>query len=116
VDLAPVADVPNGARSFIAAQGRAFSADPVQAGSQAAAFAQGLATGGVAATAKHFPGLGRAEKTTDLTVATIPVTRAELAADLIPFLHRLRAEAGRPVRGGPVAAARYARVRRSHDQ
>src|SRR4029077_18275757 len=113
--------------SFIAAQGRAFSADPVQAGSQAAAFAQGLATGGVAATAKHFPGLGRAEKTTDLTVATIPVTRAELAADLIPFraliragvplvmlsgasLHRLRAEAGRPLRGGTGAAARYARV------
>jgi beta-N-acetylhexosaminidase len=91
VDLAPVADVPNGARSFIAAQGRAFSADPAQVGSLAAAFAQGLAGGGVAATAKHFPGLGRAQKTTDFTVATIPVPRAQLAADLVPFRALIRA-------------------------
>ena len=91
VDLAPVADVPNGKRSFIAAQGRAFSADPAQAGTLATAFAQGLAGGGVAATAKHFPGLGRAHTTTDFSARTIPVTREQLSADLIPFRTLIRA-------------------------
>ena len=57
----------------------------------AAAGCGGLVGGGVAATAKHFPGLGRAQKTTDLTVATIPVTRAQLAADLVPFRALIRA-------------------------
>ncbi len=85
VDLAPVADVPAGSGSFIAAQGRGFSTDPAQAALLAAAFAQGLADGGVAATAKHFPGLGRATGKTDQAVVTIPATRGELAADLAPF-------------------------------
>lgn len=85
VDLAPVADVPNGPGSFIGAAGRAFSTDPAQVATLATAFAQGLADGGVAATAKHFPGLGRAATKTDYAVVTIPVTRAQLAADLTPF-------------------------------
>ena len=85
VDLAPVADVPNGPGSFIAARGRGFAADPAQAAALATAFAEGLADGGVAATAKHFPGLGRAAKTTDTAAVTIPASRAKLAADLVPF-------------------------------
>ena len=58
VDLAPVADVPRVPGSFIAAQGRALSTDPPRAAALAQAFARGLADGGVAATAKHFPGWG----------------------------------------------------------
>jgi len=85
VDLAPVADVPNGPDSFIGAQGRAFSSDPATAAALTTAFAQGLAEGGVAATAKHFPGLGRAATTTDSRVVTIPATRAQLSSDLVPF-------------------------------
>lgn len=85
VDLAPVADVPNGPGSFLAAKGRAFSADPARAATLATAFAQGLADGGVAATAKHFPGLGRATKTPDHAVVAIPATRAQLSNDLRPF-------------------------------
>jgi beta-N-acetylhexosaminidase len=85
VDLAPVADVPNGPGSFIAARGRGFSSDPARAAALATAFAQGLADGGVTATAKHFPGLGRAAITTDTAVVTIPATRAQLSADLVPF-------------------------------
>jgi beta-N-acetylhexosaminidase len=85
VDLAPVADVPNGPDSFIAARERAFAADPARAATLATAFARGLADGGIAATAKHFPGLGRAAETTDYAEVTIGATRAQLSADLTPF-------------------------------
>ncbi len=85
VDLAPVADVPSAPQSFIGRQGRAFSADPARTATLATAFAQGLAEGNVAATAKHFPGLGRATRTTDDTVVSINVSREELAADVAPF-------------------------------
>ena len=91
VDLAPVADVPRVAGSFVAAQERAFATRPVRAGNKAAAFARGLAGVGVAATAKHFPGLGRAKESTDVTAVTIRATRAQLDADLVPF-RRLIAE------------------------
>ena len=85
VDLAPVADVPSVPGSFIAAQERAFSTDPRRAAVLATAFARGLDDGTVAATAKHFPGLGRARTTTDRTRVTIGASRAELASDLVPF-------------------------------
>ena len=85
LDLAPVADVPSVAGSFIAAQARAYSDDPERDAVLASAFAQGLAEGGVAATAKHFPGLGRATVSTDTTPVTIPVSRAALASDLVSF-------------------------------
>jgi beta-N-acetylhexosaminidase len=85
VDLAPVADVPSVPGSFIAAQARAYASNPERDATLAAAFAQGLAEGGVAATAKHFPGLGRASASTDTTPVTIPVSRAVLASDLVSF-------------------------------
>ena len=84
VDLAPVADVPRGG-SFIAAQGRAFSTDPQRVASLASAFAEGLADGGVAATAKHFPGLGRARVSTDLAAVTLTASRTQLDTDLLPY-------------------------------
>jgi beta-N-acetylhexosaminidase len=85
VDLAPVADVPRGSGSFIAAQARAFSTDPQRVASLATAFAAGLADGGIAATAKHFPGLGRAQTNTDVAAVTVTATRAELDADVFPY-------------------------------
>lgn len=85
VDLAPVADVPGVAGSFIAAQRRAFSADPHRAATLTTAFAAGLADGGVLATAKHFPGLGRATVSTDAAAVTLTVSRAQLDADLEPY-------------------------------
>jgi beta-N-acetylhexosaminidase len=84
VDLAPVADVP-AAGSFLAAERRAFSGDAARAARVATAFARGLAEGGAAATAKHFPGLGRATRSTDTDAVTITATRAELERDLVPF-------------------------------
>jgi len=85
VDLAPVVDVPHVPGSFIAAQARAFSTDQRRVASLATAFAQGLADGGVAATAKHFPGLGGAQVSTDVAAVTIRESRARLEADLVPY-------------------------------
>src|SRR5262245_30903793 len=58
VDLAPVLDTPVSASSFLGS--RAYSLDPGLNAELGAAFLQGLQQGGVAATAKHFPGLGTA--------------------------------------------------------
>ena len=62
VDLAPVADV--GHREIVSGT-RTFSSDPEEVAEVACAFATGLRDEGVAATLKHFPGLGRAEVNTD---------------------------------------------------
>jgi beta-N-acetylhexosaminidase len=63
IDFAPVADTQLSPRSFLG--DRTFSSDPDVVASRAAAFAQGLQSGRIAATAKHFPGLGAATETTD---------------------------------------------------
>ena len=65
MDLAPVADVPTTPSAFIAREGRAFSSHAAVTARDAAAFAQGLQSARVAATAKHFPGLGSALVNTD---------------------------------------------------
>jgi beta-N-acetylhexosaminidase len=91
VDLTPVADVPSVPGAFIAAQRRAFSAEPRRVAELAAAFAQGLSDGGVAATAKHFPGLGRASVSTDTAAVRIDASRPQLASDLAPFTQLIQA-------------------------
>jgi beta-N-acetylhexosaminidase len=62
VDLAPVADTlaPGG---FLGS--RSFGSEASAVGRLAAAFIGGLQAGGVAATAKHFPGLGASHRNTD---------------------------------------------------
>jgi beta-N-acetylhexosaminidase len=64
VDLAPVLDIahPGGE---IAKTGRGFASRAGRAGTAGGAFAGGLRRGGVAATAKHFPGFGAARANTD---------------------------------------------------
>lgn len=64
VNLAPVLDVarPGGE---IARFGRAFGGDAGTVRRLGTAFARGLRDGGVAATAKHFPGFGAARANTD---------------------------------------------------
>jgi beta-N-acetylhexosaminidase len=86
VNLAPVLDLarPGGA---IAAEGRSFGSDPeavIAVGVDG--FAAGLRAGGVAATAKHFPGLGGARTNTDLAAQRIELSAAALrSADEAPF-------------------------------
>jgi beta-N-acetylhexosaminidase len=82
--LAPVGDVPS--VDGAALGGRAFSSDPEAASEAMTAAVEGWRAGGVAATAKHFPGLGGATVNTDDGPATIDRSRAELeATDLPPF-------------------------------
>ncbi len=83
VDLAPVLDVPSSTESFIAS--RAFGADASQVAELGAAFSAGLQREGVAATAKHFPGLGTAIVNTDEAPSPIEASRAQLADGLEPF-------------------------------
>lgn len=83
VDLAPVLDVPTSSSSFIAS--RAFGTDPRVVAGNGSAFADGLAEGGAIATAKHFPGLGRAIANTDLEPSEIDVSDPALGDDLAPF-------------------------------
>lgn len=90
VSLAPVGDVPTVDGAAVA--GRAFSRDPAAASHAMAAAVAGWRAGGVAATAKHFPGLGGATVNTDDGPATVTRSRAELeAADLPPFAAAIRA-------------------------
>ena len=83
VDLAPVLDVPAVDGAFIAS--RAFSADAAEVAALGVAFATGLQSAGVAATAKHFPGLGLATANTDLGPSAIDASRGDLVAGLEPF-------------------------------
>ena len=95
VDLAPVADVPGDRPSFMRDTLRTFSSDPETAARMAGAFAEGLASQDVAATVKHFPGLGRVARNTDRYAETVRATRSALDRDLAPF--RAAIEAGVPL-------------------
>jgi beta-N-acetylhexosaminidase len=85
VDLAPVLDVgrPGG---VIADTGRAFADSAPGVVNTAVPFAEGLEEGGVAATAKHFPGLGAATENTDVEAQTLPLSKGELfGTDMAPY-------------------------------
>ncbi len=79
VDLAPVADVERVSGSFLGT--RSFGSTPVVVAKRACAFAEGVASAGVAFTLKHFPGLGRALTSTDVQPTTIEATRDALRED-----------------------------------
>jgi beta-N-acetylhexosaminidase len=83
VDLAPVADVSSGRRSFLG--DRAFGTSPSTVASRACAFVSGLRSSAVAATLKHFPGLGRATTNTDFDRTRIRVGLGALRRDYAPY-------------------------------
>lgn len=90
VTFAPVADVPSVRGAALA--GRAFSRDPRMVSDSVVDAVRGWRAGGVAATAKHFPGLGGAPANTDNALVTIRRSRAELdAVDLPPFVAAITA-------------------------
>lgn len=74
VDLAPVTDTlaPGG---FLGA--RSFGSDPLAVGKLAAAFVRGLQAHRIAATSKHFPGLGAARHSTDDHRVSLQVTQLD---------------------------------------
>jgi len=71
VDLAPVTDTlsPGG---FLGS--RSFGTVAASVGNLASAFVRALQAGGVAATSKHFPGLGTARRNTDRYAVFLPAT------------------------------------------
>jgi beta-N-acetylhexosaminidase len=77
VALAPVLDVarPGGT---IAETDRGFGSSAARVAATAIPFAAGLQDGGVAATAKHFPGLGAAVENTDFAVQRIGLSKRRL--------------------------------------
>lgn len=88
VNLAPVLDVFRQSGNFIDQYQRSYSSDPVIAARAGAAFIGGLQHTGVAATAKHFPGLGAAatDQNTDLGPVTLNLSLAQLrSTDEAPY-------------------------------
>ena len=84
VNLAPVADVADTPRSVVV--GRAYPGGATKVGALVERAVSGYRAGGVAATAKHFPGLGAAEQNTDDAAVTIGRGRKKLlGTDLEPF-------------------------------
>jgi beta-N-acetylhexosaminidase len=90
VNLAPVADVPEGPAPVMGF--RAFIGTASGIAARTRASIEGMRAGGIAATAKHFPGLGRAQVNTDDASATVT---GPLTQDLVPF--RAAVEAGAPL-------------------
>lgn len=94
VSLAPVLDVSRGSGSAL--RRRAFTGSPAEIGRKASAAVKGWSAGRVAATIKHFPGLGLAARNTDDAPVTITATRAQLeGVDLAPY--RAAIKAGAPI-------------------
>ena len=85
VNLAPVADVGRPG-SAIERETRSLGRDPDRVGLMAAAFSEGVRQAGVAATAKHFPGFGRAPANTDAAQVRIDLPLETLRRiDMRPF-------------------------------
>jgi beta-N-acetylhexosaminidase len=79
VDLAPVLDVARPGGTIAEAE-RGFGSTASRVAATAVPFAQGLESGGVVATAKHFPGLGAAAGNTDFAVQRIGLLKRTLRA------------------------------------
>ena len=85
VDFAPDADVlPRVGESNM--DGRSFGTDPTRNGQLVAAAVRGYQTAGVAATLKHFPGIGRLAADTHKSLPSLDVTCDEWnAVEAVPM-------------------------------
>ena len=89
IDFAPVVDTPGAAGNFLGS--RAFSHSRRWNAQMARSFVGGLQTNGIAATAKHFPGLGLASGNTDNGRIVIHAPAWKLHQGLLPFQSAVRA-------------------------
>ncbi len=88
VNLAPVLDVYRRSGDFLDQYGRSYSTDPAVCRDAGSAFISAQQATGVAATAKHFPGLGAAaaDENTDAVPVTLNVSLTNLhAIDELPY-------------------------------
>ncbi|MEH0108607.1 glycoside hydrolase family 3 N-terminal domain-containing protein [Tersicoccus sp. MR15.9] len=111
VDLAPVADtVPSAAfapyNAPIGAFSRQYGYTPALVSAKSRAFAAGMTDAGVAATPKHFPGLGRVTGNTDTTsgVTDTQTTRTD------PYPQPFRDHVAAGARWMMVSTAYYSRI------
>jgi beta-N-acetylhexosaminidase len=94
----------------IGALRRDFGSDPQTVAAHGVAFLRGLRQAGVAATAKHFPGLGRVTGNTDFTAGVVdPVT-----APGDPYLGSFQAAIDAGVPFVMVSLASYPRIDPRH--
>jgi beta-N-acetylhexosaminidase len=85
VDLAPVLDVARPGGTIDETE-RGFGSTAARVAATAVPFAEGLAEGGIAATAKHFPGLGAAAGNTDFAAQRIELSKQALrSVDEAPY-------------------------------
>lgn len=94
VNLAPVLDVYRGPGNFDDQFGRSYSHNPHTVAALSAAFIKAQQAPGVAATAKHFPGLGAASasQNTDQRPVMLGVGLKQLrAVDELPYLSAISA-------------------------
>jgi beta-N-acetylhexosaminidase len=94
VNLAPVLDVFRQPDNFIDHFQRSFSDDPAVVARLGTAFIEEQQRTGVAATAKHFPGLGAAARAqdTDTVPVTLDVPLQDLrSVDELPYTHAIPA-------------------------
>jgi beta-N-acetylhexosaminidase len=113
VNLAPVLDVYRRAGNFIDEFQRSYSSNPATVGRLGSAFIAAQQASGVAATAKHFPGLGAAARSqdTDLRPVTLNVPLAQLRdRDEAPY----RAAIAAGVKLVMVSWARYPALDRTY--
>ncbi|RJK97035.1 glycoside hydrolase family 3 N-terminal domain-containing protein [Vallicoccus soli] len=113
VDLAPVLDTVGSpaaaaANPPIGRYARNYGYGAASAARGGGAFAQGLADAGVAATGKHFPGLGRVTANTDTTAGVVDTVTGRADPSLEPFRGAVRA--GLPML--MLSSATYARIDR----
>jgi len=90
IDLAPVSDV-SGAQDFERAQQRGFNGSPQQVAALVEAFIRGLQAARVAATAKHFPGIGTLPVDTDSELQRVAGTVSEIEERDLPFRRAIAA-------------------------
>jgi len=114
LDLAPVMDVvPPGTAARnqpIGALRREYGSDPQTVAAHGVAFLRGMRQAGVAATAKHFPGLGRVTGNTDLTAGVVD----PLTAPGDPYLGSFQAAIDAGVPFVMVSLASYLRIDPRH--
>jgi beta-N-acetylhexosaminidase len=82
VNLAPVADVAERGGVPSVMDGRAFAGGPQEVAAATRASIRGMRARGIAATVKHFPGLGGSQINTDDAPATVA---GGIDSDLAPF-------------------------------
>lgn len=89
-DLAPVCDVASNPQNPVIGI-RSFSSDPQEAADYSAAFSQGLASAGVLACAKHFPGHGDTSVDSHLDLPQINSSLAKWKKrEAVPFKENIK--------------------------